>query len=256
MEIKELLEKFEEIYPLDLQESWDNSGLQVGNTNNDLKGIVLSLDLEYESIEKAVESGANLIINHHPLLFNPTKSLDLSTELGKKIELLIKNDIAVYACHTNLDAAKGGVNDNLARILGLKDVGILEDRDEINMARYGFIEEIKAEEFAKIVKDKLKARAVSLYGDGEKTVSKIALCGGAGSDFIKDAIANDCDLLVTGDVKYHEAVDAIADGLIIVDPGHFASENHIIYKLEKDIKNLTKVDILTYSKEDNFRTIV
>lgn len=256
MEIKDLLKKFEEKYPLDLQEEWDNSGLQVGNIDNKLTGIVLSLDLEYETIEKAINKGANLIINHHPLLFNSFKSLDQRTELGKKIELLIKNDISLYACHTNLDTAHGGVNDNLSEILGLKDVKVLEDKDEINMVRYGSVNKIKAHDFAKKIKDKLKAKGLILYGDSEKEVEKIAVCGGAGASFITDAINEDCDLIVTGDVKYHEAIDSIAEGIVIVDPGHFSSENHIIYKLKDDLENMTDVSVFTYSKDDNFRTIL
>lgn len=256
MEIRDLLEKFENKYPLDLQEDWDNSGFQVGDINNELTGVVLSLDLEYETINKAIENGANLIINHHPLLFNPLKSIDLHSEIGKKIGLLIKNDISLYACHTNLDAAKDGVNDNLSHLLGLKDISILNDSEDTNMVRYGFIEKIKANSFAKLVKEKLRANGVIIYGDSNKEVEKIAVCGGAGASFIKDAIKERCDLIVTGDVKYHEAIDAISEGIIIIDPGHFASENHIIYKLKDDIKEMTDVEIFTYSKEDFFRSIV
>lgn len=256
MEIKDLLKKFEEKYPLNLQEEWDNSGLQVGNIDSKLKGIVLSLDLEYETIEKAIKEGANLIINHHPLLFNSLKTLDLRNELGKKIELLIKNDISLYACHTNLDAAKGGVNDNLADILGLKDVKLLEDKDGINMARYGSVKKVKAKYFAEKTKDKLNAKRLIIYGNPEEEVENIAVCGGAGASFISDAINNGCDLIVTGDVKYHEAIDSISEGILIVDPGHFASENHIIYKLKNDLEKMTDVDIFTYSKDDDFRTII
>lgn len=253
MEIRDLIEKFEDKYPLYLQESWDNSGLQLGKVDDELKGIVLSLDLEYETIDLAIKNKANLIINHHPLLFNSLKSLDLNTELGKKIALLIKNDISLYACHTNLDAAEGGVNDNLSQVLGLKDVEILEDRDQINMARLGYIDEIKASDFAHHVKEKLKAKGLILYGAPDKKIKKVAVCGGAGADFIADAINAGCDLMITGDVKYHEAIDAIAEGIVILDPGHFASENHIIYKIKDDLKSMTDVGIYTYSKEDNFK---
>ena len=256
MVIRDLLKKFEEKYPLDLQEDWDNSGLQVGNVNKELKGIVLSLDLEYQTIEKAIETGSNLIINHHPLLFNPLKSLDLTEDLGKKLELLIKNDISLYAAHTNLDASRGGVNDNLSDILGLKDVEILKDSEEVNMVRYGFVEEMKAKDFAKKAKEVLKASSTILYGDPDKNISKIAVCGGGGASFFSDAIKKNFDLMLTGDVKYHEAIDAIAEGILILDPGHFASENHIIYKLKDDLKQMTDTDIHTYSKEDKFRVFL
>lgn len=256
MEIKDLLGKYEEKYPLSLQEEWDNSGLQLGNVDNKLEGIVLSLDLEYEAIKMAIDKKANLIINHHPLLFSSLDSIDLRSDIGKKIELLIKNDITLYASHTNLDRAKDGLNDHLADLLGLKDVNILEDKNEVNMARYGFVGKTSAKDFANLVKNKLKASGTILYGQDDKEIEKVALCGGAGSDFLQDAINQDCDLIVTGDIKYHEAIDSISQDIAIVDPGHFASENHVIYKLEDDLKKISDVGIYTYSKEDNFRTFI
>src|SRR5699024_1713106 len=102
----------------------------------------------------------------------------------------------------------------------------------------------------------LKAGSTILYGNPDKNISKIAVCGGAGASFIPDAIKESCDLMVTGDVKYHEAIDAIAEGISILDPGHFASENHIIYKLKDDLKEMTDTDIYTYSKEDKFRVFL
>lgn len=256
MEIYKLVRQFEKKYPLELQEDWDNSGFQLGNKNNKLKSILISLDLEYETIKKAIEKGSNLIINHHPLFFNSIKRLDFESDIGKKVELLIKNDITVYAAHTNLDIARGGINDNLSEIIGLKNIYILEDKENINMVRCGYVDKIKASEFAKKVKDVLNAKAVIIYGNSDKFIEKVAVCGGAGGSFIEDCINEKCDLIITSDIKYHEAIDSAAEDIIIVDPGHFASENHIIYKIKEDLKEITQVPIYTFSKEDNHRSIV
>ena len=231
MKIKDIIKFLEERFPLSLQEDWDNSGLQIGNIENDLTNIMISLDIDEQTIQKAKEKSCNLIINHHPFLFSSIKSIDLNEEKGKIIKDLIKNDITVFAMHTNLDIGKGGVNDNLAKLLELKDISNLDTNNENPMARFGYTDEITAYDFSKFVKEKLNCKGLILYGDKNKKIKKVALCGGAGSDFISDAIKKDCDLIVTSDVKYHEAIDNCKK-INIVDPGHFASENHIIYMIK------------------------
>lgn len=255
MRIYELIEKLNEKYPFDLQEEWDNSGLQIGNPDNQLSGVVVSLDLEEESVDKAIEKNANLIITHHPYLFSPTNSIDFRDSFYIRLQKCIKNDITVYAFHTNLDIAEDGVNDNLANILGLRDVKSLELGNELGLGRYGKIEKTVATDFLKYVKDKLDAENIIVYGNLERDIENIALCGGAGSSLIEDAISLSCDLMITGDVKYHEAMDLSNKGIIIADVGHFASENHIIYKLEDEIREITDVDVITFSKTDSFRKV-
>nr|WP_072537552.1 Nif3-like dinuclear metal center hexameric protein [Anaerococcus mediterraneensis] len=255
MEIRELIKKLEEKYPFDLQEEWDNSGLQVGNPENDLKGVVISLDLEEETIDLAIENKVNLIITHHPYLFNPTNSIDFRDSFYNRLQKCIKNDITVYAFHTNLDIAEGGVNDNLAKILGLEEVRSLEIGKDLGLGRFGKIKPTSASEFLRFAKDKLDAENIIAYGDIDKKIEKIALCGGAGASLIEDAISLSCDLIITGDVKYHEAMDLSNKGIIIGDVGHFASEDHIIYKLKKEIEEIIGEKVYTFSKTDSFRKI-
>lgn len=256
MRILDLIEKLDEKYPLNLQEEWDNSGLQIGNPEDELRGVVISLDLEEESVDMAIKEGANLIITHHPYLFSPTKSIDFRDNFYNRLKRCIKNDIIVYAFHTNLDIAEGGVNDNLAEILGLKNIKSLEIDKDPGLGRYGEIEKKQAEDFLYEVKEKLKAESITAYGDIKRSISKVALCGGSGSSLIEDAISLSCDIIITGDVKYHEGMDLSNKGIIIGDVGHYASENHIIYKLGKEIKDLTDVKVSTYSKTDSFRKII
>ncbi|WP_311481618.1 Nif3-like dinuclear metal center hexameric protein [uncultured Anaerococcus sp.] len=257
MQIRELINKLEEKYPFYLQEDWDNSGLQLGNPDDELKGVVLSLDLEEEAIDLALEGKkANLIITHHPYLFNPTKSIDFRDSFYNRLRRCIKNDITVFAFHTNLDIAEGGVNDNLANILGIRDVKSLECGKEVGLGRYGYIDKQAADIILKNVKEKLEASGIVVYGNCDKMIGKVALCGGAGSFLIQDAIDHDCDLIITGDVKYHEAMDMSNKGIIIADVGHFASENHIIYKLAKEIEDISGEEVYTYSKTDRFRLFI
>ena len=257
MQIRELIDKLEEKYPFNLQEDWDNSGLQIGNPNDELKGVVLSLDLEEDAIDFALEDGkANLIITHHPYLFSPTKSLDFRDSFYDRLKRCIKNDITVYASHTNLDIAEDGVNDNLARLLGLKDTKSLELGKELGLGRYGYIERQVAYKFLKDAKEILEASGLIVYGNYNKTIEKVAVCGGAGSFLIEDAIKESCDLILTGDVKYHEAMDMANKGIIIGDVGHYASENHIIYKLAEEIEQVIEQKVYTFSKTDNFRKFI
>ncbi|MFO3717722.1 Nif3-like dinuclear metal center hexameric protein [Anaerococcus sp. ENR1011] len=256
MEIRDLIYKLNEKYPLDLQENWDNSGLQIGNLNNELKNILVSLDLEDEGVDLAIKNNCNLIITHHPYLFNGTKSIDLSDQFYKRLEKVIKNDITVFAMHTNLDIADDGLNDNLCNILEIKNPRVLEVGNEVGLGRFGEINPTQAKNFASIVKEKLKAEELIYYGDMEKTISKIAVCGGSGSSLLDDALEHSCDLMLTGDVSYHMAMDYSNRGLIIIDAGHFASENHVIYKLKDVIASMTEKDVYTYSKEDSFRTFI
>lgn len=255
MKIKDIIKFLEERFPLSLQEDWDNSGLQIGNIENDLTNIMISLDLDEQTIQKAKEKSCNLIINHHPFLFSSIKSIDLNKGNGKIIKELIKNDITVFAMHTNLDIGKGGVNDNLAKLLELRDISNLDTNNENPMARFGYTDKITAYDFSKFVKEKLNCKGLILYGDKDKKIEKVALCGGAGSDFINDAIQKGCDLIVTSDVKYHEAIDNCKK-INIVDPGHFASENHIIYMIKDLLEKNFATGIYTCAKKDSYREFI
>lgn len=252
MEIRKVYDYLNELYPFDLQEEWDNSGLQVGNLGNELTNVIVSLDLENETIEKAIKNSCNLIITHHPILFSSINKIDTNTVLGKKLEKLLKNNITVISLHTNLDIANGGVNDNLLDLLSIK----ARENQENMMAKIGYIKEKKAKDFAKVVKSKLNANGLIMYGNKEKIINKVAVCGGSGSDFLEYAIEKKCDLMITGDVKYHQAMDYSDRGLVILDPGHFASEDHIIYALKEKLELLLNRKVITYSKTDDFRTFI
>lgn len=215
-------------------EKWDNPGLLLGHVEAPVHKIMVALDLMPEVAEQAIEEEVDLIITHHPYYFHLLSSLAVTDTKMEVMYELIKHDIAVYAAHTNLDAARGGVNDVLADRLGLNDVTEIPRKDcpEQGLARIGVLgEPMELKDFAAYVRDQLGAAHVTFAG-GEEPVFKVAVVGGSGADFMDDAMAAGADTLVTGDVKYHVAQKALNMGLNLVDGTHQLTELPVIAHLE------------------------
>lgn len=221
-EVEKLLS---EMIPPELAEEWDNVGLMLGRRNKQIKRILLALDLTEETVKQAIDKRADLIITHHPAIF---KKLSQITDSNWQQELLLQlaeHGIAVYSAHTNLDSASSGVNDALVKALNITDDEILDT--ETGLGRIGFIKPQPLEELAVFVKKALKADYV-VVGSAGKHAHKVAVCGGAGADFIGVALAKGADTFITGDVKYHSAQEAIFNGLNIIDAGHQPTELPVI----------------------------
>lgn len=245
------------IAPKKLAEEWDNPGLLVGNPRAEVEKIFISLDVTEEVIKNAIDFGANLIVSHHPIIFHAVKNLRTDLPLGKKIEMLIKNDIAVFSAHTNLDSAIGGVNDVLAEKIGLIDVKMFGE-EEISLGRIGRLsEKMTAKNFAEHVKKVLNAENVRLIDAGDFLIDKVGLCSGAGSDIISKAKFFGANCFVTGDVKYHEAQSAIENKIHVVDAGHFYTEFPIVHALAEILRNeFDKIKIAEdFTSRDFFQTI-
>lgn len=237
--------------PKSLAEDWDNPGILVGNPSAEVEKIFVCLDVTEKNIQAAEEFGAQLIVAHHPLIFRAVKNFRTDLPLGRKLERLIKNNIAVFAAHTNLDSAVGGVNDVLAEKLGLVDVKMFGE-EEISLGRLGRLpEKMSAKNFAEHVKKSLNAPSVRLIDAGNFLVSKVGICGGAGGDFISKAKFFGAQAFVTGDVKYHEAQNAVESKIHVVDAGHFATEFPIVHALaEKLSAEFAKLDYQIKIRED------
>ena len=219
------------IAPRQLAEEWDNPGLLVGSFNSEVEKIFVCLDVTEKNINLAVEFGADLIIAHHPLIFRAVKNFRTDLPLGKKLETLIKNNIAVFAAHTNLDSVQGGVNDVLAERLGLVDVKTF-DEEIFSLGRIGKLpQKMTAKDFALHVKKSLNCEFVRLVDAGDFPIEKVGICGGAGSDIISKAKFHGAQAFVTGDLKYHEAQSAVDNKIHVVDAGHFATEFPIVHVL-------------------------
>ncbi len=245
--------------PRRLAEEWDNPGLLIGEPSAEVKRILICLDVLDENIARATELDAQLIVAHHPLIFHAIKNIRFDLPHGRKISRLIKNDIAVFAAHTNLDIAAGGVNDLLAKKIGLVDVKNFGD-EEFSLGRIGTLETpMTAENFARHVKNVLNADNVRLISAGDFAIKKVGLCGGAGAEFIHKAKFFGAQAFVTGDVKYHEAQAAVENQIHVVDAGHFATEYPIVHELADYLKDELKTfDVEIFediSAKDFFATI-
>ena len=245
--------------PKNLAEDWDNPGLLVGEPSTPVKKIFVCLDVTDATITRAIELGAQLIVAHHPLIFRPIKNIRTDLPLGRKIARLLKNDVAVFAAHTNLDSAAGGVNDVLAKRIGLRDVKNFGD-EEISLGRLGMLETpLSAEDFARHVKQSLGADNVRLICAGDFAISKVGVSSGAGSSFVAKAKFFGAQAFVTGDVKYHDAQAAVESGIHVVDAGHFATEYPIVHELAEYLRDELKTfDVEIFediSAKDFFTTI-
>lgn len=232
---KEIIDLIEEIAPIETQEEWDNSGLQIGDVNQEIKGILLVMDITDKAVKYAKSNGLNMIIAHHPFFFTELKSINFSTYKGKLIKEIIESDILIYSSHTNLDKAKLGVNRVLGEKLDLKEIEEFSDyyEDEIGLfgsVKYSFdelLEKIKA----------LGNDNPSIFGKISEEISKIAVIGGSGSFGITMAKNLGCDVLVTSDIKHHDGQLAYEEDICVVDIGHFYSEFPVLSKLQEIIKS-------------------
>lgn len=222
MNLVDIIKYFESKYPKDLAYEWDNVGLQVGTLNTRAKRVLVSLDLTKEVVKEAIDLKVNMILTHHPLMFQPMKTIMFDTPKGWIVKNLIKHNITVYSAHTNYDVAEGGMNDAMALALGIKEPKLMDMNDEIG--RYGEIEPTAFSPFVEHVKKVLKLDVVKVIGRDDKTIKTIGVSGGSGSKHMYQAKMRGCDVYLTGDVTYHTALDAIALGMTIIDIGHHAEK--------------------------------
>ncbi len=232
MLISEWISRWEERVPLALQEEWDHCGLQCGRVDRDLSGVVLSLDLTEEAIVRAQQEQVNLIVTHHPVFFRGVHTVIDSEPLQRLALEAIEAGLAVYASHTAFDTVDGGVNHVMAELAGLSEAVPLAPRDVSDplrafaegMGRMGSIQPVSLAQYASCLKGRFHAESVVYYGDPARIIRRAACLGGSGMDFVADAIRGCCDVLITADVRYHDAQDAVRRGLALIDLGHYASE--------------------------------
>mgnify|MGYP001183612317 CR=1 FL=1 len=214
----EIIKFFEEKYPLDLAYDWDNVGLQIGTLNHKTEKVLITLDVTKEVVKEAIKNKCNLIISHHPLLFKPMTNIAFDSPQGWIVKNLIQNNITVYSAHTNFDQAWGGMNDILAGKLGITDLKLLDEDD--NIGRYGKIEKTSMVDFIGKVKSAFNLESVLVIGETEKNVETVGISGGSGSKHMYAAKKRNCNVYISGDVTYHTALDAVQIGITLIDVGH------------------------------------
>ncbi len=257
--LKEILAIIETICPKSLQESYDNSGLQIGNPESSCHKILLALDFREDVLAEAIEEQADLIITHHPLLFQPLHSIDGSKGKGRLIYDLIEKGLALLSLHTNLDKAPFGVNVALADRLGLIDREILcpeedtsppeETEHRVGLGCLGRLEEPQhLADFADKVKETLLLPVIKYTGNAEKRISSVAVLGGSGASMMEEAAKMGADAFVSGDFKYHDGDKAAELGLALIDAGHYGTEVGVLEPLAEKLRVITGMEILISKK--------
>ena len=216
--VKEILEFTESFAPLATAADFDNCGLLVGSSEQEVTKAVVAIDITPQVVKEAIEKNAQLIISHHPVIFNPLKKLSTDTVPY----MLAQSGITALCLHTKLDIAQeDGVNSCLAKALGLSDIRIYPD-EFVCIGKLS--ESLSTEEFAQLVKDRLHADCVC-FTKGDKPIKTVGMCSGAGGDMYYSAVALGADAFLTGEAKHHEYLEAEATGVPMVVAGHFFTED-------------------------------
>ncbi len=227
MKIKEITDQIEAFAPLSLQESYDNAGLVVGRPDDEVHGVLLAVDVTEEVLGEAERTGCDLVVTHHPIIFHALKRFNSASHVERCVERAIRRGIALYACHTNLDSAPGGMSWRLAGMLGIEGLKVLQPACPGSDAGFGVVGDlprpVATAEFFGRLRQRLGVRAVRHSAPVRAEIRRVAVCTGAGASLIGDARAAGADLYVTADLKYNDFMTP--DGaLIVADIGHFESE--------------------------------
>lgn len=240
MKVSELNDWLESHYPVSSAEEWDNVGFLAGDDTRDVSHVFLALDLTEETLNEAVEAGADMIITHHPMIFGGIKKINNHDFTGRKVLSLIRHGIQYYAMHTNYDIL--GMADLSADYLKLKDSRILtvtkeQGENREGLGRVGMLpQKMTLKKCAEFVKDAFCLNDVKVYGDLEREVECAAVCTGSGKSLMKDVLASGAQVYITGDIDHHTGLDAVEQGLCLIDAGHYGTEYIFMEAMEKQIE--------------------
>ena len=229
--VHDILAYLETLAPRSMKMDWDNVGLLCGSRRQEVTRVLVALDPFEGVCREAADIGAELIVTHHPLIFQPARAITDETSIGRSIQLLCRQGISAINAHTNLDVAPGGVNDVLAEKLGLQNIVTLDG----GLLRTGNVSEQSLPDFLAVVKTRLGCAGLR-YVDGGKPVHKVAVGGGSCASELMEAVAAGCDTFVTADIKYNQFWDARDMGLNLIDAGHFSTENPVTEYLAQTLQ--------------------
>lgn len=241
MKANELTAWLEAEYPASAAEEWDNVGLLVGDDEMEVQHAFLALDLTETTLQEAKDAGADMIITHHPMIFGGIKKINNRTFTGRRVLSLVRSGIQYYAMHTNYDIL--GMAELSADYLMLKDREVLAVTDDSGeqvqgLGRVGLLPELMTlKECALFVKKAFQLNDVKVYGDLGRKVEKAAVCTGSGKSLLADVLASGSDVYVTGDIDYHTGIDAVAQGLSVIDAGHYGTEYIFMEAMKEKLGN-------------------
>lgn len=265
MKCREIIEILETLAPKSCACDWDNPGLLAGRIDKDVKKILLTLDADDAAVERAKEIGADMLLSHHPLIFKPVKHVSDEDFIGRRLVSLIQSDVSYYAMHTNFDSAPGCMADIVADRLNFTDQKPLEAMGEISGTEYGIGKTgslkvpMKGLELVREVKNRFGLPFVTVYGSElyeDAPVVKAATCPGAGGSELKEALKAGAQAFITGDISHHEGIDAAAQGMMIIDAGHYGLEHIFMDFMEGFLKEKLPADIEVVKMAVKFPAVV
>lgn len=222
MKASQFIERYESYCPKDLSLEGDVVGLQIGSLDKDIKTVMFALDIREATVAEAIAKKVDLVIVKHAPIFKPLKDLASSPQNDMYLNL-IRHDIAVYVSHTNIDVVPDGLNDWFCDLLDIQEREPLKiTKDDFGIGRIGRITPMPLQDLAakvKVVFDLDSIRLVA-YDQNNPIIERVAICGGSGDSFYKEALAKGADVYITGDIYYHTAQDMLTNGLVAIDPGH------------------------------------
>lgn len=241
MQLKRWMEYMEKVAPAALAEDWDNPGLLISPERDEIHHVLIDLDCTMKTVEEAKQIGAELVLVHHPLFFSPVRHILLDDPGTSVAWKLVREGIGLFAAHTNLDRAEGGVNDALAESLGIQSAFPYGD----GTGRIGNLPEpVSLIEFARKVETALRT-SVSYTGDPDRRIQRIAVLGGAGGSMLAEAKEVCADAYLTGEAKHHEAIAAEEMGIALLVAGHDETERIVLPTLQERLQSMT--DDVLYS---------
>ena len=250
--VRDIVEKLDKLAPRASACDWDNPGLLVGRYDKEVSSVYVALDATAQAVSEAIESGCDMIVTHHPIIFRGIKAINDESSLGLKLMDLIKNDVSVYSMHTNFDIAPGCMADLCAVRLGLERESPLEETgtaarvsledgelkeeaaEPIGIGKIGRLEEedLTVRELAERVKEAFGLPFVTVYADDpDRKAGWIAMCPGSAKGMLKETLAAGCDVLIGGDLGHHDGIDAVAEGVALINAGHYGLEHVFIEAL-------------------------
>lgn len=257
---REIMQVIEASYPRDAALDFDNVGLLAGRAEKEVKKVYIALDATDIVIDHAVEEGADLLITHHPLIFSPLKKVTDEDFISRRIVKLIQNDISYYAMHTNYDVL--GMAELSEKVLGIRDAEVLDvtmekDGKPEGIGRVGMLEKpMSLEECCVYVKHKLNLGSLKVFGDMRAEVSRLAVSPGSGKTAVAAALVKRADVLVTGDIGHHDGLDAVEQGLSVIDAGHYGTEYIFIDDMKRFLEDkLPVLDVVTTPVVHPFQVI-
>lgn len=229
MTVKNIFDFLDQKFPVETACDFDNVGLLVGNPEQEVTKALITLDCTIKTVKNALDSGCQLIITHHPVIFNPLKNV----LKGSIVYEAVNNNLSVISMHTNLDIGVNGVNDSLCKLLSLQDIETVLADDGYALKKCS-VSPISSEQLAEKLKSVLGGNI--RYTDSTKPISKILVCSGSGGNFIKEAARFECDALITADVKHNQFLEAAHNDIALFDAGHFNTEDVVIEPLKEMLK--------------------